>query len=100
MEKPNSTPQLERSDLIKEHDALNAMYTADVAAGALKPEDVDTYADLVTENREQLRPKPLVVEFKDSGPQEIPVSRKMGGRAVDDTYMQTAVSDHWGVNNH
>lgn len=100
METLNETPKLERDDLVAEHDALNAMYTTDVAAGTLKPEDVDTYVELVTENREQLRPKPLVVEFKNSGPQEIPVSRKMGGRAVDDTYMQTAHNDHWGVNNH
>ena len=85
--KPQNT-----ATLAEEHDTLSAMYSADRAAGTISPEDVEVYQELIAENRN--RSMPLIVEFKNSGPQEIPVTTKVGGQAVDATYRQVR-EDGW-----
>lgn len=94
METLNPAPKLDHADLVAEHNALHEMYVADKAADAITPDDATVYSELVADNREQLKPKPLIVEFKNSGPQEIPVSRKIGGRAIDETARQVR-NDSW-----
>ena len=91
-------PNLEQ--LQQDHDAIAEMLTNDRAADTITDGDAEVYTNLITENREGF--KQIVVESKNSGPVEVPVTKKIANkaleRAFDPTYQQ-AFEDSWHSNN-